>query len=415
MRIGVLLVGVIAFACTPPEPERPAPRLVTHVDSVLDSVARMKGPEWRSLQYPIASIHGPYARPAVADTEDANDPLSYYRLGERVRYAQPGLADRALYWATRLDPTFADAYFARWRLLRQDIPWREMPDGSIRRVFALQPAAAVTTDSLLSIAIAYSPFLDGTVDVPRWIINLNERRASSDPIVAGMRHYGLGNYREATADWAKALKKEPKAVMLHIPRAYAWVKLDETDSAIGDLTALAKRIESIEKDSVIAPYYSKVFLYYAIGMLHAHKGRMAEARAAYEQALLENLGFYMAHVRLGAAAAILHDTTTALSELQTAILIRPDDPLVLIYDGSLLLQTGHVAEADEQFRAAWRADSDYAMPYAMLGMAAEARHDTAAARQDYAAYLERAARRYPERQWVRERLTALGGPLGARP
>ena len=99
-----------------------------------------------------------------------------------------------------------------------------MPDGSIRRIFAVQPNAAQMTDSLLAIAIAYSPFLEGTINVPQWIIGLSERTASRDPAVAGMRAYGRGDYRKAVAEWGKELKKEPKSAMLHIPRAYAWVR-----------------------------------------------------------------------------------------------------------------------------------------------------------------------------------------------
>jgi Tfp pilus assembly protein PilF len=405
-----LAVGVIGFGCAPTVPEPPAPQpLVTRRDSALDSIARLKGPEWRALHYPAADLHGPFTRPVLADTAaDPNDPAAYYRLGDSVRHALPGLADRAFYWATRLDPTFADAYFARWTLLRREFWWREMSDGSIRRIFVVQPNAALATDSLLALAIGYSPFLEGTLDVPRWIVGMNERRAAQDPITAGMRAYGLGDYRKAVAEWAKALRKRPNASMLHIPRAYAWVRLNEADSAIADLSLLVQRLEIVERDSAVAPYFSKDFLYYAIGMLHASKHRFPEARAAFEKSLLENLGFYMAHVRLSGAVMMLHDTTAALTELETAMLIRPDDPLVLVYDGSLLLGRGRVTDAEKQFHAALRADSDYALPHVFLGMAAEARHDTAFARTEYATYLARSARSASERAWATSRLATLG-------
>ena len=381
---------------------------MTRYDSALDSAARQKGPEWRALHYPAANLHGPFTRPELHDTTaDPNDALSYYHLGDSVRRTLPRLADRAFHWAARLDPTFADAYFARWALLRRDFPWREMPDGSIRRIFAVQPNAAQMTDSLLAIAIAYSPFLEGTINVPQWIIGLSERTASQDPAVAGMRAYGRGDYRKAVAEWGKELKKEPKSAMLHIPRAYAWVRLDEADSAIGDLTQLVQRLEIVERDSAVTPYFSKEFLYYAIGMLHAGKERFPEARAAFEHSLLENLGFYMAHVRLSGVVMMFHDTTTALTELETAMLIRPDDPLVLVYHGSLLLGTGRVADAERQFRAALRADSDYALPHVFLGLAAEKRHDTSSASAEYTDYLSRSPRSATERAWVKSRLGNL--------
>lgn len=401
--------AMLALGCGPVAPDPPTPRpSVTRYDAALDSAARARGPAYRALHYPIASLHGPYPRPELADsTADPNDPTAYYRLGDSVRRTLPGLADRAFYWALRLDPTFADAYFARWALLRREFPWREMPDGSIRRIFAVQPNAALATDSLLGIAIAYSPFLEGTLDVPRWIIGMEEKRASRDPVTAGLRAYGLGDYRKAVAEWGKALSKQPSSAMLHVPRAYAWVRLNEGDSAIDDLTLLVRRLERVERDSAVAPYYSKEFLYYAIGMLHANRKRYEEARTAFEQALVENLGFYMAHVRLAGTAALLQDTTMALNELQTAMLIRGDDPLALVYYASLLLGTGHLADAERQLRAALRADSDYALPHVFLGLAAEKRFDTTAARREYGLYLARAPRSASERTWASIHLNKL--------
>jgi tetratricopeptide (TPR) repeat protein len=282
-----------------------------------------------------------------------------------------------------------------------------MPDGSIRRIFAVHAGAALATDSLLNLAIAYSPFLEGSLDFPRWIISVDERRAERDPVMAGMRAYGLRDYHKAVSEWATALRKEPKAVLLHVPRAYAWVRLNEPDSAINDLTVLVKHLELVQRDSSVATYYSKEYLYYAIGMLHATKLRYEEARAAFEQALVENLGFYMAHVRLAGTAALLEDTTTALNELQTATLIRSDDPLALVYHASLLISAGHLGDAEQKLRAALRADSDYALPHVFLGLAAETRHDTTTARAEYGLYLARAPRSATERVWASTHLNRL--------
>ncbi len=405
-----LTAFAVGTACNPPEPEhRPRP-LVTRRDSIADSLARVMGPTWRAERYPHADLHGPFPRPRLADTADTNDPLAYYRLGDSLRDRRPGIADRAFYWATRLDPTFADAYFARWRLLRRDYTQREMPDGSIRDIYRVKPSIAAATDSLLSIAIAYSPFLDGAFDIPMSIVNMSERTASRDPTLAGMRAFGLRDYRTAVTQWSKAMSEDPKQAMLHIPRAHAWVRLQEPDSAIADLTQLAQRLETVAHDSLMKAYYSKEFLYYAIGMLHGGRGRYPEARAAFEQALAENLGFYMAHARLSGTLVALNDTATALSELETAILIRPDDPLVLMYDGNLLVHSGRVAEGEKRILAAVRADSDFALPHIFLGVAAEARHDTAAARAQYAEYLARAPRNAPERAWARSHLASLTTP-----
>lgn len=407
--IVALAIAAAVIADCAPLPAPPSSRQLTmHYDSVRDSVARANGPAWRALHYPAADLHGPFPRPALGDTAaDANDPIAYYRLGDSVRGVLPGLADRAYYWATRLDPTFANAYLARWRLLHDDDPWREMPDGSLDRASALPQSIAAATDSLLETAITYSPFLDGTLDVPRYAMYLDKKMVTRDPIIAGARSYDLGDFRAAAKDWGEGLRRKPYALMLHVARAYAWVKLGENDSAIADLSALAQRLDQIQRDSAFGPYVSKASIYYAIGMLHAGKHRMAEARTAYQQALAEDLGFYMAHMRLAGAAAQLGDTTTALSEVQMALLIRGDDPLLLVYSGTLLLRTGRVADAEQQFRAALRVDSVWALPYAMLGLSEDTRNDTAAALADYRDCLAHATRRATERDWVMQRVTAL--------
>jgi predicted Zn-dependent protease len=104
---------------------------------------------------------------------------------------------------------------------------------------------------------------------------------------------------------------------------------------------------------------------------------------------------------------MLQDTTGALNELETAILIRADDPLVLEYEGSVLVGAGRVAEGERRLRAALSADSDYALPHVFLGLAAEARNDTTRAKTEYSEYLARAPRTAAERAWARSRLWNL--------
>src|SRR6185437_6462554 len=146
---------------------------------------------------------------------------------------------------------------------------------------------------------------------------LSERQANQDPRLAGLWAFARRDYRKAATKLGEAIRENRDNAPFHFPRAYAWEHLNEPDSAIADLTALIDRMEQLQ-DSTMAPYMSKDLLYYEVGLLRVDEKRFAEARAAYEHALLENLGFYMAHVRLSAVALTLHDTLTALNELQTA-------------------------------------------------------------------------------------------------
>jgi hypothetical protein len=406
-RAVVLLATAAVCACTPPEP--PARYIQRRSDSVAAAEARAREPEWRAARYPTLSLNGPFNRPKLPESSDTNDPVAYYRLGDSVRWQFQGLADRAFYWATRLDPTMAEAYFARWDLRRHGTSYRLSNDGAVHRISPRSPNDFAGVDSLLLNALVYNPFLDGSLDIPPLVARLSERQAARDPRTAGAWAYARGDYRRAVREWGDAIHRSDENASLRIPRAYAWVHLDESDSAAAELTAFIQRLERIQ-DSSIAPYFSKDFLYYAIGILRAGQKKYSEAKTAYESALLENLGFYMAHVRLSAVDLILQDTATALSELETASLLRADDPMLLSLRASILLNAGRTQEAEQQLHAAIRADSDFALPHAFLGKAAEQRQDSVAARAAYRAYLDRASRSAPERAWVEDHLAGLTAP-----
>lgn len=403
----VACAAVIVVACGPPLviPSTSA-ELHRRLDSLSEARISTQSPEERLLRYSPADLHGPVPRPKLPVGADSNDPVAYYRLGDSVKFHMQGLADRALYWATRLDPTMADAYYDRWDLRLHGDLYHWYPDGSVRSTRSRSPNELAAIDSLRRNALGYNPFIDGVLEIPPQITNLTERQANRDPRAAGLWAFARGDYRKAVTKLGEAIGKRRENAAFHFPRAYAWVHLNEPDSAIADLTALIDRLEQMQ-DSTVAPYVSKDLLYYEIGLLRVDEKRYADARAAYEHALLENLSSYMAHLRLSAVALILHDTATALNELETATLIRTDDPVLLTFHASILAGVHRFDEAEAELRTAIHVDTDYAIPYATLGQTAEQRHDTLLAIRSYREYLARASRKPVDRGWVEGRLSRL--------
>jgi predicted Zn-dependent protease len=90
-----------------------------------------------------------------------------------------------------------------------------------------------------------------------------------------------------------------------------------------------------------------------------------------------------------------------------AKLIRSDDPWVRLYNGSLLRDVGRLDDAERELRAALQADSDFALPHLFLGLVADSRSDSAAARAAYKRYLARASRTARERQYALDRLEMM--------
>ncbi len=253
--------------------------LTRRLDSIEEARARDSSLAWRVDHFVTPALHGPFPRPKLPAGADSNDAAAYNRLGDSVGFRQQGLADRAFYWATRLDPTMADAYYARWDLRSHGSGLFLYPDDTVRRGPKPSPNDAV--DSLRVISFMLDPFLDAAIDIPVQIRNLKEWQADRDPATSGLWAYAMGNYTKAVKKFAEGIRKKPQYVGLHFPRAFAWVHLQESDSAVADLTALINRIERIE-DSTVTPYLSKEFLYYAIGMLRGGQKRFPEARAAYD-------------------------------------------------------------------------------------------------------------------------------------
>ena len=115
------MMAVLVFAiaaCAPPYQPLP-PSFRDRFDSMAVARARAQTPEWRALHYPTPDLHGPLARPPLPVGADTNDATAYYKLGDSAMTREQGLADRAFYWAIRLDPTMADAYYGRWHVSAQ--------------------------------------------------------------------------------------------------------------------------------------------------------------------------------------------------------------------------------------------------------------------------------------------------------
>src|ERR1051326_7645747 len=131
----IVATSVIGAACSPlPTPEQAAQERATRIDSLIAVTAGDSSPAWRADHFPAADLHGPFPRPKLPPGGDTNDAAAYYKLGANVAWRLAGVADRAFYWATRLDPTMADAYYARWDARRHGLPDRLYADDSVRPV-----------------------------------------------------------------------------------------------------------------------------------------------------------------------------------------------------------------------------------------------------------------------------------------
>ena len=107
-------------------------------------------------------------RPSLESDADTNDARAYYALGVRLFDHDPKTAAAAFYWATRLEPGWAEALYARrltglmtnrWLLMRY-------VEGSPQ---TRRSAEALRLDSLEYRALRLNPFFSRDLDPPFYL------------------------------------------------------------------------------------------------------------------------------------------------------------------------------------------------------------------------------------------------------
>lgn len=363
-------------------------------------------------------------RPRLAADADTNNARSYYDYGRAQIERDPAAAADAFYWATRINPLFAEAYYARRSalLLTDKIRFQQYMEDDRR---TLQSDEIKRIDSLYYYALTINPFvyrgLDALLfrsylnafadeyqrrnnvniqyDINRWLMQLPAS-------FKAWRAYGDGRFDEALKYYADAIKDARFKADLRADRGRLFVQMRQPDSALAELTQSVDELRKADKSDVVFVYQSKALLEHSIGLVQQSLGNSAAAKEAFARALEEDLSYFPAHVQLAALAMAAKDTATALTEFDLAVQIRPADPTLRYAYGYALITSGRFEEAEAQYRKAIEADPVFASPYFMLGLVLDSQGKGRDALAMYRAFLARAshtdARRKEAEDHVRE-------------
>jgi tetratricopeptide (TPR) repeat protein len=249
------------------------------------------------------------------------------------------------------------------------------------------------------------PFSDIELE-PLLCFTLVAPKHVQDPAMRGYFAYLFQDARLALDSWAQALTTDSSSFELRLRRAHAFYWLQQYDSTIVELRAALLRVERPDSqlERRVLPTY---LIHYRLAVAHEHAGQIDSAVAAYRNALGDNLGLYMARVRLSNLLLARGDTAQALEEISMAADIAPREPWLLTYHAYVLLQTHRAAEAAAQLRTAIALDSAYSTPYFLLGLAEEAQAQYAKAVGYFETYLNRATSSDPRREWTVQRVSVL--------
>lgn len=131
-------------------------------------------------------------------------------------------------------------------------------------------------------------------------------------------------------------------------RGLSYARGHEYANALGDLTEVLTRLEQA-RDSVPTSAFLPLAaneVRYLMAVVELRAGRTIEARQHFEEVLAQDLGMYMAHVKL----AELHERNgawnAAIRERQRAVETKPGDPVLLYQLGTTLARAARLAEAD---------------------------------------------------------------------
>jgi tetratricopeptide (TPR) repeat protein len=371
-------------------------------------------------------------RPKLPAQADTNDARAYYDFALDQLGRDDDLAADALYWSTRLEPRWADPYYARRVAMLMSDPRRLVQYWSGDRR-TIQSDGIRRIDSLFYRALTINPFLSQRLERRLFDAVLEEITSRYERAGAGsageIRYYieremnnwpaadrawlayGEGRYDDALRLFAEAVKSDKRNGPLRVDRARVFVNMNQPDSALVELMAAIEDLRKRDKKDLIYVYQSKALTEHSIGLVESRLGHTAAAKDAFGRALQEDLSYFPAHVELAMISLEAKDTTGALSEMDLAVQLRPDDPGALYLYGFTLAATGKYADAEPHLRKAIELDGVYAAPHFALGVALEGAGKKTDAVAEYRAFLSHAARSDLRRTEAEEHLKALGAGM----
>lgn len=348
---------------------------------------------------------------------DRNDPWTYYRLAQSQIIRSPQKAADAYYWAGRLNPVWAEAFYGRRTALLLSDPrmltryWRG-DKGAVREAMGI--------DSLYQYALTLNPFLGPTLDhlILDAVIQeyarqyANSSGASPNDVAYEIQNYMRtgppewqavrafrdGRYDDALSFYAKAIPRSKQKGPLLAERGRLFYQIGEPDSALATLTQALIELRKADKDDIVFFYQSKALMEERIGMIQSVKGDKAAAREAFGRALAEDLSYFPAHVQLAYLGLASADTATVMNEMDLAVSIKPDDPGIRYQYGFALGSLNKLKEAEVQLKKSVALDPDFAAPHFTLASVYQATGRKSEAVKEYEAFLSLAAKNDTRRE-----------------
>jgi len=329
-------------------------------------------------------------RPSLPRGADPNDWEAYFDRGAALLPTQAGDADAAFYWAQRLDPSRAEPLYGRWvafhmrDITRWEAYMRDSPA-------VLANPEIIRADSLLIRAQVRNPFVHRGLLVV--LYQATPGNWSGDTYTRGMLDYSAGKLPQAVRTLSAYVQRYPRRLDARWSLVLALVSSNQMDSAQVVMNSLVEQMRLADETRVVRAYQSKEMQEYAAGLLYLARRQPAQARAAMEQALVEDAASWFAHSGRALALRVEHRPEEAVQEMAAALELAPEDVMLHHDHGAALLEARHFPEAAAEYRRAVAMEPFWSDAWLGLGDAERMSGHAAEAIAAYERYLGLAPRR----------------------
>ncbi len=360
-----------------------------------------------------------------AARKDSNDAAAHYNVAlaywNEKRYDD---ADSAIHRALRIDPRFSAAYtalaflpFARRSTLADELNERRVPaewkprledsDRMYRQAFMIDPLVELRLgDAVFPRSTHYLDALKFFFG--EWYADYRD----------GLDQYYMAKYQAAYDRFQRvffAINGDRHSDRLWNTLLYwhglASAQVGRHAEAAWDFQTILNRYLDTEnkwRDSTLrVPLRTNEFRY-ILGVMRQRAGQFNEAIDLFRESLQNDIGLYMAQVRLAQIYEDNNMMTQAVAARRAAININPDDPSLLLDLGKTLARANQWIDAEKALQDAVAANPRDPRPYYFLGVVEQHQNKTAEARAAFNDFLARAPTRYgPQVADAKQRLNAL--------
>lgn len=342
-------------------------------------------------------------RPPVGAGADPNDWEAHFDLGAKLFRSEPARAGAHFYWASRLDPSRAEPYFARWanylfRAKNEDIYAYLRGDEAIWR----RPDF-VEAWGLRQRALVRNPFVHRGLEVvvydrlPGDFLDSRDNRA--------WIAYAEGKFPQAVAMQTRTIERGGvKAVWNRYDRSLAAVAAGDLPLALSDLKALVEELRRQDDQRMVALYASKHDLLYMIGLVQNQMGDRAAAREAFGESAVENAAFGYAWSGLAALSTAARQHAQAATEYEQALQVEPNDGYLHYLLAQTLFTLQRYDGASAALEKAVALEPHFAAPHFLFGRVRERQGREAEAYEHYERFVSLASAKDPQAKSMRLRL-----------